>query len=166
MARGTPPDNGETRDMWREHIRVLNPKSWAVLFVLFSFDFSLHLFLPVVPVHLSYAVSMAGWFVVLVSFLLILGGQTMLTAALARPGVRGELVTWGAYSHSRNPMCLGFTMLFFGIGLAHDHFWYIVAGLFTLPVMHYLIVLPEERQLDELFGTRYRDYKKKTARWL
>ncbi len=76
------------------------------------------------------------------------------------------LVTDGPMRLSRNPMYLGMALLLAGIG------WLLVAtpvmlsGLvFALIVQKYFI-LPEEEELEGLFGDEYKAYRSRVRRWL
>lgn len=77
-----------------------------------------------------------------------------------------ELITSGPFAHSRNPMYLGWTLLFGGIGLALNGLWFIVLLPLVSLYTHYFDVVPEERALEERFGQRYHSYCRQTRRYL
>ena len=101
----------------------------------------------------------------------------LLTRAAARAFARAEtnidprgpalaLAETGPYRFTRNPMYLAMILLQAGlyIGLSLD------VGLLALPllwgVLHFGVVLPEERYLSAKFGAPYDDYLRRTRRWL
>ena len=76
------------------------------------------------------------------------------------------LATDGPYRFSRNPAYLGMAITYIGITLAAEAPWALVMlGPATL-LMHYGVILREERYLQGLFGGEYRSYKRTTRRWI
>ena len=98
----------------------------------------------------------------------IWGRRTLLAAGTAiNPGrPTTALVTQGPYRHSRNPVYLALTALFAGITLAADTWWGVAALLPLAALMHYGVVLREERYLERKFGDAYRDYRVRVRRYL
>lgn len=76
------------------------------------------------------------------------------------------LVEDGPYRYSRNPIYLSFTLFMLGIGLFFSNLWLIVMCGIVLVVVHYGVILREERYLSQLFGERYESYKRRVRRWL
>ena len=76
------------------------------------------------------------------------------------------LVTSGPFRFSRNPLYLSLTAFYLGITLLFDALWPLVTLVPTLVVVHWGIVLREERFLDAKFGDGYRTYKTRVRRWL
>jgi protein-S-isoprenylcysteine O-methyltransferase Ste14 len=83
-----------------------------------------------------------------------------------RPAAASSLVTYGVYAHTRNPMYLGLALQLLGWAayLANPLALAVVAG-FVAYVTRFQIV-PEERILAGLFGTRYAAYRAAVRRWL
>lgn len=83
---------------------------------------------------------------------------------LDRPAAR--LVQSGPYSMSRNPIYLGNTLFMIGIGLAAAMLWFIVFALVAAFLTQKLAIEYEEPHLDQRFGKKYRDYRKRVRRWI
>jgi protein-S-isoprenylcysteine O-methyltransferase Ste14 len=96
-------------------------------------------------------------------------GQTLMGAA--RTNVSPALpttaiVTSGPFRISRNPLYLALNLLFLGLTVAINTYWGVVALAFLLPVLHYGVVLREERYLERKFGDGYLRYKARVRRYL
>ena len=77
-----------------------------------------------------------------------------------------QLFTGGPYQYSRNPMYLSFVILLLGCGCAFNSLWYIYFAITNFILLHYGIILPEEKYLEKEIGLVYLDYKKSVRRWL
>ena len=76
------------------------------------------------------------------------------------------ILTEGPYRLSRNPIYMGLTAVYAGIGVAMDAPWIWLTLMPALAVMHYGVILREERYLERKFGQEYLDYKAQVRRWL
>src|SRR6476646_1825514 len=76
------------------------------------------------------------------------------------------IVTSGPFRFSRNPLYFSMTLLYFGLTLAFNTWWGIVVLVPLLIIMHYGVVLREERYLEQKFGETYRQYRSKVRRYL
>ena len=75
-------------------------------------------------------------------------------------------VVQGAYNYSRNPMYVGGSAFFLGIGLAIGSLWMLAAYL-PLGLYLALYVIPrEEAYMERVFGDEYRLYCSRVRRWL
>ncbi|MEE9494221.1 MAG: isoprenylcysteine carboxylmethyltransferase family protein [Gammaproteobacteria bacterium] len=71
----------------------------------------------------------------------------------------------GPYRFSRNPMYLSLGLIQFGIGLLLNSLWVMVMILPALIVLHYGVILREERYLEAKFTDQYLKYKNSVRRW-
>ena len=76
------------------------------------------------------------------------------------------LITGGPYRYSRNPIYLALGLLYAGIGIAADGPWTLALLVPLLVVLHYGVIIREERYLERKFADDYRRYKSTTRRWL
>jgi protein-S-isoprenylcysteine O-methyltransferase Ste14 len=75
------------------------------------------------------------------------------------------IVTTGPFRFSRNPLYLALTLLYLGLTLAFNTWWGIVVLVPLLIIMHYGVVLREERYLEQKFGETYRQYRSTVRRY-
>jgi protein-S-isoprenylcysteine O-methyltransferase Ste14 len=75
------------------------------------------------------------------------------------------VVTRGPYAHTRNPMYLGWTLLYLGIALVAGSRWLLILLPLVLAYTH-AAVLREERYLETRFGRDYRLYRERVRRYL
>jgi protein-S-isoprenylcysteine O-methyltransferase Ste14 len=76
------------------------------------------------------------------------------------------LVTTGIYRWTRNPIYLGFLLVYGGIGVAAQSPWVLILTLPIAITVRYGVVAREEAYLERRFGDAYRDYKRGVRRWL
>ena len=77
-----------------------------------------------------------------------------------------KLITDGPYKYSRNPLYLGTFLMIFGFGIASDILLMSISAIFSLILIHFFVILPEEEYLTDLFGNSFFEYKKQVRRWL
>lgn len=76
------------------------------------------------------------------------------------------LVTYGPYRFTRNPMYLGFTLLYLGVAFWTNAFWPLLFLPIVLAVMHYGVIMREEAYMARTFGEDYQRYRQQVRRWL
>ena len=98
----------------------------------------------------------------------LLGALALHRAGTAIPPNRPttELVTDGPYRFSRNPLYLALTLIYAGVGLIADDLWILILLVPLLLLIHWGVVVREERYLEAKFGEAYRRYKERVRRWL
>lgn len=75
------------------------------------------------------------------------------------------LITSGLFAHSRNPIYQGASIALLGLGLMLASDWIVVLTVPTLVLLHYGVVLREERYLERKFGEAYRRYRAAIPRY-
>jgi len=108
----------------------------------------------------SFVILVPG-LVFIVSSLISLGGSTR----LGLPSEETVLKTNGLYRLSRNPMYLGFNLWTISSMIYTLNIWIVLAGIYSMIIYH-LIILGEERFLEDRFGYEYKNYKKKIRRYI
>jgi protein-S-isoprenylcysteine O-methyltransferase Ste14 len=101
-------------------------------------------------------------------------GLTALSArAFARAGTSlaptrpsAALVMRGPYGITRNPIYIGFVLVFFGLAIVLTSVWLLVLLVPVLFVLERGVVEREEAYLDAKFGATYRKYQARVPRWL
>ena len=76
------------------------------------------------------------------------------------------LVVDGIYRRTRNPLYLGMTLVYLGLGVAAGSLWTIGLVVPLLWVINVGVVKREERYLERKFGDAYRVYKARVRRWI
>jgi protein-S-isoprenylcysteine O-methyltransferase Ste14 len=76
------------------------------------------------------------------------------------------LVTTGVYRFTRNPMYLGLSLILAGAGLSLGSLGALVPLPLFVWIMEHGYIRPEERFLEEIFGSNYLRYKSAVPRWL
>lgn len=75
------------------------------------------------------------------------------------------LVTNGVYAFTRNPMYVAATLLYIAVSIAADSAIALLVLIPLLVVMHYGVIVREERYLEAKFGDDYRRYRSTVRRW-
>ena len=75
------------------------------------------------------------------------------------------IVTSGPYRFTRNPLYCGLTLVFCGVTLACNTWWGFVVLLPLVLIMHFGVVLREERYLKQKFGETYQQYCTQVRRY-
>jgi protein-S-isoprenylcysteine O-methyltransferase Ste14 len=76
------------------------------------------------------------------------------------------IVSAGPFRYTRNPIYVGFFLLFVGLTLALNDWWGAVLLLPLAVVMHVGVIRREERYLEQKFGGDYLRYKNDVARYV
>ena len=112
----------------------------------------------------------------------ILGAVLAVTAATIALSARGQMVkagtnvrpdlpstaivTGGPYRFTRNPMYLSLCLLNLGIGLMLCDVVPVALTAGLAAVLHFGVILREERYLERKFGDAYFSYRGRVRRWL
>lgn len=72
----------------------------------------------------------------------------------------------GPFCISRHPMYLGMLSVLLGIAVALGSLLTFVFPILFVMVVEVMFIPFEEKNLEEVFGKQYRDYKKKVRRWI
>jgi protein-S-isoprenylcysteine O-methyltransferase Ste14 len=76
------------------------------------------------------------------------------------------IATEGIFRWTRNPMYVGGTFLMIGIALIFALDWLLLLLVPSVLILHFGVVMREERYLERKFGDEYRQYKASVPRYL
>lgn len=76
------------------------------------------------------------------------------------------LVTGGPFRLTRNPIYVGFFLIYFGFTLLAGTLWGILLSPFLIGTVTLWVIHREEAYLTERFGEEYRTYRARVRRWL
>ena len=151
----------------RADVAVLPPVPFAVSLLA---GIGLHLlWQPLALFPVAWQGHVAGWPVVVVAALLAIWAvRTMARAGVSANAYKptSAIVSAGPYAFSRNPMYLSLTLLYCGISLIVNTYWPLVFLPAVLFIVHYAVIIREERYLERKFEDGYRQYRAKARRWM
>ena len=110
-----------------------------------------------------------GLIFVAIGFALAIGAarRLSLSGTSVIPGEPAtKLVSERVYRVTRNPMYIGFIILYFGLCIALTSVWMLLLLIPTVLILHRCVVLREEVYLERKFGDDYRRYMERVPRWL
>jgi protein-S-isoprenylcysteine O-methyltransferase Ste14 len=115
-------------------------------------------------IFLPLKIGTAWLYVGLPIFALAIVMTVMITISFATSPA-DKPVTRGFYRISRNPIYLSAALMYLGIGIACASWVFMLCAV--LWIAFFNIAIPvEERSLIEQYGDAYRDYMKKTPKWI
>lgn len=155
--------------MNNEPVRVIAPPPLIYLACLGTGVAVHFLWQPLRFFPVGWAGHTAGWPLVGMGLLVLLWALRTLTRhatdfRMAKP--TNVLVNDGPYHFSRNPIYVALMLAYAGISLILNTIWPVALLPVALAVMHFGVVLREERYLEGLFGDEYRRYRARVRRWL
>ncbi len=77
-----------------------------------------------------------------------------------------SVVSTGIYAYTRNPIYIGWFIIFVAIALRNNSWFDLVLSTLMIALLHWAAVLPEEAYLERKFGEEYSSYKERVRRWL
>jgi|SRR5215468_12113039 len=101
----------------------------------------------------------------------VIAGWGLLTFWRARtttvPGeASSQLVTWGPYRFTRNPMYVGLTVAYLGEAGILRQIWPVLLLPLILAYVNWTVIPVEEKKLKEVFAEEYERYRAKVRRWI
>ena len=123
---------------------------------------------PVLAAH-AFPRYLAGAALAAAGFVMIVMGTRRFQAAGTNvpPNLpTTALVVDGIYRRTRNPLYLGATLVYLGLGVGAGSLWAIGLVVPLLWVINTGVIAREERYLERKFGDAYRAYKAQARRWV
>jgi protein-S-isoprenylcysteine O-methyltransferase Ste14 len=127
------------------------------------------------PMRLLPASSSATWAQIVGAVMVVFGAVLMIwgRTTMVRSGTNvnpGEptlaIVTDGPFRFTRNPLYLGGTIVYLGLGVGINSAWLMVLFAPMILLLHWGIIRREEGYLEAKFGDIYLNYKAHVRRWL
>jgi protein-S-isoprenylcysteine O-methyltransferase Ste14 len=75
------------------------------------------------------------------------------------------LLTSGPYSLSRNPMYVGWSLIYLGIAFVANSVWIILLFPAVIAYVHFVDIPREEQLLQQQFGQEFLEYRKRVRRY-
>ena len=104
-----------------------------------------------------------GW--PLLAAAVLLGGWAVRTVGRLDISNATRLVSAGPYAHSRHPMYVAWALGYLGVAAIVNSVWVLLILPAGLAALH-LVVLREERDLEERFGDEFTHYAARVRRYL
>ena len=143
----------------------LGDSGQLILFVLFLFIWVLDSFLLQISTFLSDYISLYIRLVILglilVAVYLIRSGHVVVKHEQRPSGV----VSTGAFQYVRHPLYLGSILFYLGLAVSTISLFSLVLVVVIFLFYNY-IACYEEKLLEDRFHEKYRNYKKKTGKWV
>jgi protein-S-isoprenylcysteine O-methyltransferase Ste14 len=148
-------------------VRFPPPFIAAGVFVL---GYAMHRFAPLrLAADPGPAQRIGGWCFVAAS-LLLSGAAVFLFRRAGTTPIPTQpttaLVVHGPYRFTRNPMYVGFAILYLGLTLLVNSVWPLVLFPVMITLLEKLVIAREEAYLEAKFGDEYRAYKARVRRWI
>lgn len=76
------------------------------------------------------------------------------------------LITEGPFRFSRHPMYLGFVSILFGLAIFLGSITPFLAPMLMFVTLEEKFIPQEEKNLEKIFGKKYRNYKHSVRKWI
>jgi protein-S-isoprenylcysteine O-methyltransferase Ste14 len=121
------------------------------------------------PTPLTFILRIIGGLAVIMGALLVGSAFSQMMNAHTTPDVSHPttaLVTAGPYRFTRNPIYLGFFLIYIGFTLLSGTLWGILLGPFLYWTVTNAIIHLEEEYLKKKFKDEYASYSTRVRRWI
>lgn len=136
----------------------------------FVVGYALHRFAPLrLTADPGTTQRVAGWSLVAASLLLSGAAVFLFRRAGTTPNPTHPttaLVVRGPYRFTRNPMYVGFALLYLGMALLVNSVWPLALFPVMIVLLEKLVIVREEAYLEAKFGEAYRAYRARVRRWI
>lgn len=124
----------------------------------------LHLFFSARIFHPAWTGHLLGWPLIVLGT--GLSAWAVIEAGQIDISLPEKLVTSGPFAFSRNPMYVGWSLIYLGISFVLNSIWLVALFPFVMMYVHFIEIPKEEMMLEQKFGSRYRDYRNQVRRYL
>lgn len=134
--------------------KKLHPIIWIVWILTFIYSIFLPLQIGTIWFYIGIPISLIG-----------LIGYTMVIITFATTPIEHEPLTKGLYRYSRHPTYITQLVMFLGASIASASWLFLLLSV-IYSILMFIIAIPEERFCLEKYGNAYREYLKRTQRWI
>jgi steroid 5-alpha reductase family enzyme len=135
-------------------------KEKALMITVMAGEFASYAYTIFLPLKLGTAWFYVGFPIYLASMVFV----TIVVVSFATSPV-DKPVTKGIYRISRNPTYFGCFLIYISIGIACSSWVFLLMAMGYIALLN-ILVAPEERMCLEKYGEAYRDYMKRTPKWI
>lgn len=158
-------DHTASKHLDHANVRVIPPLIYVVIFGL---GLLLHqvvplTFLPALPAQVA-ALLFLGGGVLLIGWSNMLFRRAHTSLIPIKPTT--ALVVSGVYHLTRNPMYLGLLCMYIALALWFSLAWALLLVPLVMLAVQRLVIVKEERYLEQKFGAVYRQYCNQVRRWI
>lgn len=121
------------------------------------------------PTPWTFPLRIVGGLMTIAGFLLAGSAISQMRKAHTSPDPHhavAALVTGGPYRFTRNPIYLGFFLIYLGLTLLAGTLWGVIAAPFLLWTVTTSVIRAEEAYLDGKFGEQYKEYRSRVRQWI
>ena len=121
------------------------------------------------PTPWTWVLRVVGGLMAIAGFLLAGSSISQMRKAHTSPDARQTVtafVTTGPYRFTRNPIYLGFFLIYLGFTLLAGTLWGLIASPFLIWTMTQAVIHAEEIYLAEKFGEPYNQYRSRVRQWI
>lgn len=149
----------------------LKPPVWFIIFVSVSTLFSQTNIWPLLatPISNNHGISAYGGLAFLIGLAIMIYMDQFYKNQGERldPAVESQqLLQHGPFLLSRNPTYVGMILAFLGLSLMLNSIVAMTMLLVFCLLLHFSVVIKEERYLQQQFGDDYQRYQQQVRRWL
>ncbi|MEY4440387.1 MAG: hypothetical protein RLY49_13 [Candidatus Parcubacteria bacterium] len=140
-----------------------------IVYTIIILTLVLEWFLPT-NLNISKSLSISiGIFILIFSWTIIFTSKYQFKKHNQKSGPNNETTTIiksGLFSYTRNPIYLGVIFLAPALGFIINSIWLVFVIIPISVLIHFLLIIPEERYLRNRFEKEYEDYCNNTRRWI
>jgi protein-S-isoprenylcysteine O-methyltransferase Ste14 len=145
---------GEVMKQYSEANKAASYIEWVLWILAFAYSIFLPLRLGTIWLYVGLPIALVGT----VSYIMVI--VSFVTTRLDK-----EPVTTGLYRYSRHPMYVTQVVMFIGVGIASAS-WLFLLLTILYQALGFTYAGSEERICLEKYGDAYREYMKRTPRWV
>lgn len=137
-------------------------------FILLILSVLIHFLVPIVII-IPYPYKLIGILPIITGLLITLIANSVLLkhrTSIKPNEIPGVFITSGLFKLSRNPIYLGMAIILFGGEIFLGSLSPLIFPIIFVIIINRFFITVEEKILENKFGKKYLDYKKRVRRWI